>query len=192
MDVEINDYIGIFRGAASDDYCDSMISEFERISNKSSSLVVDGKIQFGNELGRRDLSLFFDSEAPDFAEKTNRVLDDCLKLYMDEYIGLKQQNFSSQFVKVQRTPPKGGYHVWHCEHSSADMHTATRVLAWTLYLNDIPEGQGETEFLHQGIRIQPKKGTVCLFPASWTHYHRGNFTTTATKYIATGWYNSFN
>lgn len=189
MEVEINDYIGIFRGAASDDYCDRMIAKFDDLMGKDSSSAMNGELQFGSAVGRKDMSFFFEDKCPELAEETNRILDACLEPYMEEYVGLKQESFGSSVVKVQRTPPKGGYHVWHTEHAGGSYHNATRMLTWTLYLNDIPEGQGETEFLHQGIRLQPQKGMVCFFPASWTHFHRGNFTTTATKYIATGWYN---
>jgi len=189
MEVTIQDYIGIFHNAADESYCTRMIEKFEELVNMDSSGVVDGKLQFGNETGRKDNSLFFETCAQDLAQETNRILDACLVKYMDEYVGLKNENFLSTVVKVQRTPPKGGYHMWHAEQGGSDMHNASRMLVWTLYLNDIPEGQGETEFLHQGFRLNPKRGTVCLFPASWTHVHRGNFTTTATKYIATGWYN---
>ena len=65
---------------------------------------------------------------------------------------------------------------------------SSRCLVWTIYLNDIPEGEGETEFLEYGIKVQPKKGMVCFFPADWTHTHRGNAVYTHDKYIATGWY----
>lgn len=189
MEVEINDYIGVFRGAASENYCARMIAEFDRIADRDVSCVNHGETQFGNATGRKDQQVFFEAMSPDLAEETNRILDACLLPYMDEYVGLKDQQFTSRHVKVQRTPPKGGYHIWHCEQGSDSIYSASRMLVWTLYLNDIPDGQGETEFLHQGVRLKPEKGMVCFFPASWTHVHRGNFTTTATKYIATGWYN---
>ena len=62
-----------------------------------------------------------------------------------------------------------------------------RILAWMFYLNDIELG-GETEFLHQRLRIKPEKGKCVLFPASFTHCHRGNPPLAATKYIVTGWF----
>jgi len=46
----------------------------------------------------------------------------------------------------------------------------------------------DTEFLWQGLRVQPKAGTVSIFPASFTHTHRGNPVYSCDKYIATGWY----
>ena len=58
---------------------------------------------------------------------------------------------------------------------------------WNLYLNDIEEG-GETEFLDQNRRIKAQKGTMVIFPAAWTHVHRGNPPLNKDKYIGTGWY----
>ena len=58
--------------------------------------------------------------------------------------------------------------------------------AYILYLNDVPEG-GETEFLYQRLRVSPKEGTLVIFPASYTHTHRGNPPLRGSKYIMTGW-----
>ena len=55
----------------------------------------------------------------------------------------------------------------------SDYKSARRWIAFLVYLNDNFTG-GETEFLYQGIRIAPKKGTTIIFPASYTHMHRGN------------------
>ena len=80
----------------------------------------------------------------------------------------------------------GGFHNFHAENSHyAD---ATRALVWTIYLNDVPDGEGETEFLYEKIRVQPRKGMGCIFPAAWMYQHRGNPVHTHPKYIATGWY----
>ena len=46
---------------------------------------------------------------------------------------------------------------------------------------------GETEFLYQGIRVPPVQGTVLLFPAGWTHPHRGNPPLKENKYFMTTW-----
>ena len=47
-----------------------------------------------------------------------------------------------------------------------------------VYLNDIPLGNGgATDFLSQKISIQPKKGTLLLWPAGYTHVHKGGFLT---------------
>ena len=48
---------------------------------------------------------------------------------------------------------------------------------------------GETEFFHQKIKVKPQKGLTIIWPAEWTHTHRGIVSPTQTKYIMTGWYN---
>jgi hypothetical protein len=67
-----------------------------------------------------------------------------------------------------------------------DRESSTRVLVWTVYLNDNFDA-GETEFLYQQYRYKPKRGDVVIFPAAFTHTHRGNPPINGTKYIITGW-----
>lgn len=184
-------FIQSYNNLASDDYCNRMVARFEELANNSSLIQTSlnsGTEQYGAK-NRKDLSIFFSEQhnnSLDLQEETNKILDEGLKLYMEQYPSLGScHNFYSHIVKVQRTPPKGGFHIWHCERGQTDMG---RCLVWTIYLNDVPNGEGETEFLEYGIKIKPKKGTVCFFPADWTHSHRGNAVYTHNKYIATGWY----
>ena len=184
-------FIQSYNNLASDDYCNRMVARFEELANNSSLIQTSlnsGTEQYGAK-NRKDLSIFFSEQhnnTLDLQEETNKILDEGLKLYMEQYPSLGScHNFYSHVVKVQRTPPKGGFHIWHCERGPTDMG---RCLVWTIYLNDVPDGEGETEFLEYGVKIKPKKGTVCFFPADWTHSHRGNAVYTHNKYIATGWY----
>ena len=184
-------FIQSYNNLASDDYCNRMVARFEELANNSSLIQTSlnsGTEQYGAK-NRKDLSIFFSEQhnnSLDLQEETNKILDEGLKLYMEQYPSLGScHNFYSHIVKVQRTPPKGGFHIWHCERGPTDMG---RCLVWTIYLNDVPDGEGETEFLEYGVKIKPKKGTVCFFPADWTHSHRGNAVYTHNKYIATGWY----
>ena len=87
-------------------------------------------------------------------------------------------------AKIQKTLPGEGYHIWHCEWNAS---LPRRVLAYALFLNDVEEG-GELEFLHQGIRIKPRKGDFLIWPAYFTHIHRGNPPLNDEKWIVTGWY----
>ena len=72
----------------------------------------------------------------------------------------------------------------HSERIS--LNTLHRVLVWMTYLNDVPEG-GETEFPLFGLRIKPEKGKTLIWPAEWTHAHRGSVVKRGPKYITTGW-----
>ena len=64
--------------------------------------------------------------------------------------------------------------------------TATRRFVVQAYLNTIKEG-GETEFLYQNKRIKAVQGTLLIFPAGYTHVHRGNPPIGQDKYILTSW-----
>ena len=112
------------------------------------------------------------------------------KIYTEKYrnkyesIGSVMKHYQKA-MSVQKTIPHHGYHVWHSE--SADLSSCSRILAYTVYLNDIEEG-GETEFLYQGVKIKPTCGKLSIFPTSFTHPHRGNPIYKGEKYIITGWY----
>jgi hypothetical protein len=184
-------FISSYENLAPDDYCDKMIEAWEKIYANSSlrNHGADGTITNDGMQNRKDFAFFFDEErngTQDLQRQTNKILDEGLKKYGAEYPSLEMKQYYSTRIKVQRTPPKGGFHTWHCEHASGE--ASSRILTWTIYLNDIPKGEGETEFLEYGLTVQPKKGSVCFFPASFTHTHRGNPVYTHNKYIATGWY----
>jgi hypothetical protein len=82
---------------------------------------------------------------------------------------------------------KGGYPHWHSEifpeTSGVALH---RLLFYIYYLNDVTVG-GETEFLIQKKKVQPKKGSIVIAPAGFTHTHRGNVPVSGDKYILTSW-----
>lgn len=105
--------------------------------------------------------------------------------YPKIYPGINHIPLYLEGIKIQKTTPGGGYHVWHSELSP---HNPSRAVVFTVYLNNIKEG-GETEFLDHHMRVSPKKGLLCLFPASYTHLHRGNPPLDKIKYIITGWFN---
>ena len=56
----------------------------------------------------------------------------------------------------------------------------------TLYLNDVKEG-GETEFYHQNLKVPPTQGSLVIFPAYFTHLHKGHVPISNDKYILNLW-----
>lgn len=109
----------------------------------------------------------------------------CYSEYMDHYSVLhetaKQQVRS---MKIQKTLPGEGYHVWHYESDNIDR--SARICAWALYLNTVEQG-GETEYLYQSLRIPATEGSLIIWPAGFTHAHRGNPPLSGEKYLLTGW-----
>tara|TARA_R110002153_G_C13247811_1_gene491354 strand:- start:56 stop:763 length:708 start_codon:yes stop_codon:yes gene_type:complete len=198
----MKDFIMVFKNAASNDLCDSLISDWDNLLNVKQ----EGETDY--DLGvRKDISLRNDTAialaAPQDRD-SHRV-----KLLKQQYYSKIMEIVSTNSFEYQKkynlvlpfplelnacqfqkseAADSGGYHAFHfeCVGGQADWITR-RVLAWMIYLNDVPEGEGETEFLAQGRRVQPKKGDLVIWPAAFTHIHRGNPVYTTDKYITTGW-----
>lgn len=48
---------------------------------------------------------------------------------------------------------------------------------------------GGTQFKYQNLTIPAKKGLTLIWPAEWTHTHKGQISIEEEKYIITGWFN---
>lgn len=177
-------FIGVYDNVISELQCKQIIDYFE----KSDRTFFDDQDSIEH---RNDHQLFIhpDDSTGDtqIYNLINSGVEKCYDLYLKRYWVCKNSclTLDQDHLKIQKTYPRGGYHVWHCEIHSLEM--VDRCLVWMLYLNDVPKGEGETEFLWQGIRVQPKAGTMVIWPAFFTHYHRGNPVYSCSKYIATGW-----
>ena len=169
------------------DFCDQVIDRLEEYLAKDTAPILVGSQDHHGQSNRVDFSVNFEAMADPLNVTMHGILNQYIVKYAEKYTGFAQKTAISRAMKVQKTPPKGGFHTWHSEHSNNE-NSSYRVLVWTMYLNDIPDGEGETEFLEYGIKVQPKKGLLCFFPAAWTHIHRGNPVYSCDKYIATGWY----
>lgn len=82
-----------------------------------------------------------------------------------------------------------GYHNWHHESEPAEFADGATKRILVLHLSlTTHENEGELEFLHFGHRIQPKAGRLLIFPAGFTHTHRGNtIRGDKEKHYITGW-----
>ena len=129
-----------------------------------------------------------DEGAPEYVKKYNDIIEECMNCYADTYPHLLDYQFQTLHINVKKTIPKHGYHIWHCENNDAGC--TRRLIATMLYLNDVTEG-GETEFQYQSLRVQPKAGRVVIWPAGFTHMHRGNPPLKEEKYVANSWLEQF-
>ena len=128
-------------------------------------------------------------EAKHSAPIHNIVLDALWKTYLPQYIekysALENSKTLGVYnIKIQKTDVGEGYHIWHYEHEDRDTHD--RVLNFQIYLNDVESG-GETEFLYQHRREPAQEGSLLIYPAYFTHTHRGNPPLTNAKYLLVGW-----
>ena len=189
----IDQFIGIYENAFSKEYCENVIYQFNKMDecgftrNRQETLspvpkhLKDDKAIFLQE--EKEINL---NHLGRISKEFNIRFGDIFNNhYCQKFSILKEHQLLSSFaIKIQKTNIGGGYHMWHCENSQRQV--STRILAWMLYLNDVEDG-GETEFLYQCTRIKPKQGTLLIWPAGFTHTHRGNPPLSNEKYIITGW-----
>lgn len=196
MRVEYEDFIGIYKNVYPAGYCEHLIAEFERLAesgaghnrqrSENTPKHKKNDLQLSLNFGVHTIKTFGEHASEDLFFKG---LQRCFNHYTEEFSILKNDNINASAMKMQRTDSGGGYHIWHSEQASGRKNVE-RVLVYSLYLNDIAETDGgETEFLYQKLRIPPKKNTMIVWPAAFTHTHRGNTVLGAeSKYIVTGWF----
>ena len=111
----------------------------------------------------------------------NTFFDKIYPIYTEKYFVLGASSRHSIFeIKVQKTKPTEGYHVWH--HEKDAFRTRNRLMAFILYLNDVEEG-GETEFPRLELAVKPKLGRCLIFPPLWMFPHCGRIPVSHSKYI---------
>lgn len=196
MNIEHKDFIGYYRNLFPEGYCQHMINEFDKLefdgvgSNRqvgeNALRHIKDDHQIIVNMRNHNLDPFNDqSPATIFFDGLQACYDD----YTQKYSVLRDNgNIRASTIKMQRTGPGGGYHVWHAEQGPDTQ--ANRVVVYMLYLNSLNDGDGgETEFLYQRTRIKPEENLMLFWPAGYTHAHRGNpVLADKHKYIITGWF----
>ncbi len=184
---EYDNFIGIYDGFFPEQYCDKAVNFFEW----SSPLVRERK-----SLEREDSYLyqsdFFECEIEELAYLNvelgsyfKKISNFLTTKYFEKYNVLQAlEGYAIYDVKYQKTLPGQGFHYFHYETILRRYNE--RRLVIQLYLNDVEEG-GETEFLYYSKRFKPQKGRFLIYPATFTHAHRGNSPLSGPKYIINSW-----
>jgi hypothetical protein len=189
----MSQFIEVYKNAYSPEFCDAVVDSMEKafsrgfgISRQTSDIV--------KPIEKEDLQIFAhqsingDSVLPEeLHQKFSEVFWKDIYTHYSQKFGVLHTlaEHGLHGSKLQKTDVGQGYHIWHCEHNG-NSGAAKRILNFIVYLNDVDEG-GETEFLYQHLRVKPEKGTAVVFPAMYTHAHRGNTPLSNSKYIMTSW-----
>jgi len=187
----------------SEEFCKHIIQKYESDNRK-----FDGVIGSQKEVDKtKKTSIDFDisgcaMEDMELGDDEWKKIDDQIKenltLGYQKYVDHIATQFKEQFeqsgfqvfrsqlhdtgYQMQRTDP-GGFYIWHTDFNPNEK----RILTFIFYLNDVHEEDGgATEFIGN-VKVQPRRGKLLLFPATWTGVHRGSVLKRGVKYLITGW-----
>ena len=184
----MKDFIGIYNNVGSSDYCKKFIDFIEYL--KVSGLAKrEERLSHNRDLVSVNMAHVntwgYDlTHADPVANEFLPLVQNSIDQYVNEYSILTKNNFLLFDIKAKKFPLGGGFHDWHYETMS--VNTSRRSFVVQMYLNTNDEG-GETEFLYINKRVKAKEGRVLIFPAGYTHTHRGNPAIGQDKYLITSW-----
>jgi len=125
------------------------------------------------------------------------VLGPCLSKYHEKYEWSNNVNQYAikELMNYQWYKLGEGFKAWHMEQTGNEVGGA-RHLVFMTYLNTVEDPdntfEGGTEFLYQDMKLKAVKGRTVIWPAPWTHTHRGIVSETQEKEILTGWWTFIN
>ena len=170
--------------------CDELMDYFETNTSKQKRGVVAG----GPNLNTKN-SIDIRITPKDMKLPGNEVFDKyfqdlfcCYQDYVTDWPFLASFAESLHVGSFNLQRYQSGQHFQKLHAERGNLDTLHRLFAWMTYLNDVDkEDGGSTFFSHYDLAIQPKKGLTLIWPAEWTHAHKGNVLKANNKYIITGW-----
>ena len=189
----MNDFIEIYDNSAPQELCDELVNWFDLCSDQNFTInnmpfkggPTSHRVRSDESIAIPNNPVSSFSAPAELIKDFWEVLEKCFIDYLEKY-DINDMKLTCHLFKLHKVKEGQGYHVWHYEND----HTAQgdkRVLAWMTYLK-VPEEGGETEFLNQSRRIEPIVGKTLIWPAYFTHLHRGNPPLKGEKYYITGWF----
>lgn len=98
--------------------------------------------------------------------------------HLNNWVGITDSGF-----QVQRYQKNQGFYRVHMDSfPKPNSSVSDRVLAAIIYFNDVEYG-GETNFPLHEVKVAPRAGRICLFPATFTHPHESCVPITSDKWI---------
>ena len=174
----------------SDQLCDQIISYFEVNIAKQASGVTRLGVVNRDVKDRTDVCVLpreFRENSASVFYKYFQFLSECLHDYGLQWPFLRDnlKSLDTRGFNIGKYSEGQHFSSVHCERSFASME---REFAFMTYLSDDFKG-GSTFFSHYDLDVVPKRGLTLIWPAMWTHAHKGNVVTKGNKYILTGWLN---
>jgi len=115
-------------------------------------------------------------------------LNECYRKYKIKWPFLKESFPEVDIGSFNIQQYKEGGHFSKIHSERIALQNLHRLFAFMTYLNDDFEG-GCTYFSNFNLKIKPEPGKTLIWPADWTHAHKGEVVSYGSKYIITGWLN---
>ena len=188
INLDTNTFMGAYQ--AEESLCDEIIEFFNKhkkygsqgtsFNNKTHESEIKNDIKESIDLSVSAKHLYYPMD------EYRKHLQESLEKYVVTY---PDANSYTRYIieedyNIQYYPPGGGFKQWHFE--AASIQNMKRVFVFMTYLNDVPDGG--TMFRSQNLTVPAKKGLTVIWPAGFTHVHKGQISLTKEKYIVTGWW----
>jgi hypothetical protein len=166
----LHSYVRVYDGAIAPHFCEQMINEFERASDRH---VPNGRDHHPGikhstwvelnltPIADKGFLGFFHAQIDKYLAEYNKSLALTLAVPWRPTI---------DDLRIKRYRVTGEDHFE--PHFDALDIKSQRYLVFLWYLNDVAEG-GETEFPDLGIKIQARAGRLLMFPPYWMFQHAG-------------------
>jgi hypothetical protein len=182
----MENYIRIYDDVLSSDYCDNLVSKFE--DNTRHHLTQDRKnLSRGWRMSLTQIELTHWEEWGNHVKHLLTVSQKYIdKYYIDCDINNRQwptyqdKPLSYEPMRMKRYQPDD-IDEFQAHVDNTNLQDCKRYLVMFLYLSD--NDKGETVFPKHNISVPCKKGSMLLFPPSWTYEHAGKKPINTPKYI---------
>jgi len=183
-----------YDGVIPDEICDNVIKRYEEIED---SFIFKAKVHRGESFDTRnnDILYLVDNEElkKEDPELVNLTVNYILNTVYDKVILKYNASMDNAFdglpfwtideLDLLKYHKGQGFYT---EHIDSDGVNANRYFSIIIYLNDVEEGGGTNFPLHDKT-VQPKKGSVVIFPSYWTHPHKAITPVSNDKYVLVCW-----
>lgn len=187
MDNIINKLIITYENVLSDKLCDNIIYNFNNNTINNTINNIDNE--------NSNLSfLYIDTNSNDNWKEIDLLISNIISEYTNQY-----RDYLYKFIQIfpygslydkgyticQYKKNTGFHNLKHnFSWNESNDSKGTTILSFMFFLNTIDQ-DGEIEFTY-GTKINPKKGNLIIFPATWDTTYKENISTKYDKYIITG------
>jgi hypothetical protein len=164
---------------------DTIILERDRNNTvKNSSYNLTGSLRLHPNIGKRNLLYQVD-------QRVNKIYSECQNIYCKENVLFQYSLFAAKIVGFRteyhfRNYEVGEEYKWHIDLQSDQKY----LMSGILYLNDDFDGGG-TRFMMDKLTVEPKKGSMLMFPCGPYFVHKSVSVKEGTKNIIWSCYDGF-